>query len=267
LTNQRSTYALQRSWCARRCRGSARRADAANAFIDLTIAIIVDAVANLAGRPNKSDARHASTSLRALTTLARRVVLQTARSACRNTRRRRNVVINDAVAVVVDAVTQFRLRIVDARLEAATHRDATANRNRLRRCTSLCPYAVSRRGQATGLGRYAVVCDPVAIVVATIANFRRRNTRAATAVLIDCTVAIVIFAVANFSRWASERRTALGLILVDASRTVVVRVVADIARIETKPVCRLRLLRRRGARKERPIPGRITRGNRRRVLG
>lgn len=266
LTNQGPTDALQGSRRARRGRRSAGRTYAHHAFVNLTVAIVVDAVTHFRRWPDVTKAQGAAASLRALSTLAWRPVDLTSGGACWHAGRRRNAVIGNAITVVVDHVADFRLRIGHARLQTTTGY-TRAHRNGNGGLARLGANAIRRSGQTTRLRGNAVISNAITIVVATVADFGRRRTRGtAHQVFIDEPVAIIVLAVTDLSGRTCERIATLRLVFVNAVLTVVVRVVADVARVVAKPVGRLRLLRRVRARKQRQVAIRRRRRNAVRVL-
>src|SRR5690606_631941 len=128
LTNQCTIDADREPRLARSLVDAARRADAERIFVDLSVAIVVDAVADLGARPDEALADVRAASLQALLALAVRAVIEVPRYAVRHASGGRDAVIRDAVAVVVDAVAGLGLRAVRAAVVPAA-RDARANRN------------------------------------------------------------------------------------------------------------------------------------------
>lgn len=266
LTNQRAIDTRRRS------RGTLTRGrttllpDARHAFIDLSVAIIVDSIANFGARSNEPDALHRSTRLRTLPTLTRRPVHKPARRSHRDTCRRRNAFVRLAVAIVIDVVTYFRLRIVRTSSVRIARNTGSLHSTRIRFLRTRQRTRTIGRGRKTTSHRSdAFIDESIAIVVATIAHFRRRNT-SGTHAFIDDTITIVVLTIACFGNgtmcWTATLRHAF----VDTSAAVVIDVIANFLRIVTQPVRRLRLLCRRRARKQGHVTRRIRGRNRRRII-
>src|SRR5262249_31941442 len=156
------------------------------------------AVTDFRRRADPADAR-AVASLRALFALAGPAVHEPRGRARRHARDGRNAVVDDPVAVVVEAVARLWLRIVRARVEASAA-DATADGGcRLLRFAGELPDAVRRAGEAARERRDSIVDDAVAVVVAPVADLRRGNA-GRRAALVDSPVAVVVLPVAHLGQ-------------------------------------------------------------------
>jgi hypothetical protein len=228
---------------------STRQTSSENAIIHHTIAIVVDTVANLGARTDETLARSA-TRLRPHHALTRSAVRDSPGRAHGNASCRWNSVVNLTIAVVINAVADFRLRIVVACGKTTTHHARARLSHRLRRFT-LNRTGTIRRRHLTARNacclRYAIVGDTIAIVVASIARFGRWNATA-TDTIIDDAIAIVILTIACFRRRTMRWNATLKNPLVGSILAIVVDVVANLFRIVTKPLRRILLLRIRGAR-------------------
>ncbi len=211
--SQRAALALRGAeFTGARVRRAALAAGAARAVVDNAVAVVVNAVAGFAGRVDRADTNQRARLALHRPKRAGEGIVLAAGNACS-----RRIVVDHAVAVVIDAVAGFRLRAD----RANAGKSAGLARNRSK-------FAGARVGRtalaADSAG--AVVDGAVAVVVDAIAGFRLRidgthaGERAALAlnrselagayvgltalaagarrVVVDGAVAVVVDAVAGF---------------------------------------------------------------------
>ncbi len=242
LTNQRTIHARRQTRAAFTRRYTTGLPNATRGIVDNPVAIVVNPVADLRGRSDVADTVRAPARLRTLSTLARRTIHLTAWRSRWNTCCRRNTFVGLSVAIVVDTVANFGCRTVRARrIRIASHARARGPRRHVFLRTSQLTRAVGWRCLSTSYGCNSFVDDPVAIVIASVADFLRRHATR-THVFIRLSVAIVVLAIANLGRRTMERTAAPRHPVVDLTIAVVIVVVADFFRIVTQPRRRIRLL-------------------------
>ncbi len=225
LADDGAVHASRHSGGARRRIEAAGLADAEGRLVHLTVAVVVDPVADLGARTDEADALTAAL-LRALFALAVHAVIEVGGLTRGHTQDGRDAVVDDAVAVVVDAVADLGLRAVRARAEAAAREARAGLTHRLTREGARRGARAVHGGESAARdGHDALVDDAVAVVVAAVADLGGGGDQAdvvADRALVGLAVAVVVRRVADLHRRAVRRVAARERVLVDLDPVAVV---------------------------------------------